>query len=196
MANQVILTNRGINRERRKLTFDDNRILVEAIKQPLYSRKQLAVSGSQTVTFFQSSSSIGKLETNLNGQNNLPSPQSFSMWGISAKIQEGTSKADIEKLNNYAVLQFSLSSKPYLDLPLHYIPSHVGKRGLATVTDLYQPYNHTSRGMFDLSVNRIPIDIFSQQEFNLTLTTSSSADFSSTIYITFYLHGVLYRPVL
>jgi len=132
----------------------------------------------------------------------LPTPQAFSVYGISCFVEQGIPEADLVKLINEASVEFKLSNKPYLQAPFHQIPAAGGLSGFASTTKNDTTIFQAQNGMpsptlfLPLDIEGDPIHLVSQQDFVVVLTTHNTAAFSQAFYVTFHLVGVLYRPVL
>lgn len=188
---------------RRVVKYDDRNAYVELVNQPLYDRKQVVASATQNILFFKNLSGSTLLDTNLTVDGMLPTPQAFSCYGLAAFVQQGVPEADLVKLVNESSIEFRLSNKPYLQCPFHLVPSPGGLRGFAALdaqaapTSIFQAQNGAGfLGFLPLDIDGDPIHLVSQQDFVCVLSTHNSAAFSTAFYVTMYLMGVLYRPVL
>lgn len=186
---------------RRFVSRPQGRPVVEEQAQPLYSQKQLAATTSQTVTFFKSlGASDTILTTNMASDGLLPYPHGFHVYGISMWVQDGTAEADWRELLNNGVLTLELSQKPYLQIPIHKIPSGIALGGLVDTTQtndlIYQVQNSPDRPFFPVHVSGRPISLLPQQDFKVVVQTFNTTAFSATIDMWLYLEGVRTRPVL
>jgi hypothetical protein len=196
-------TQMGQPMSRRAIKYDQGNAYVEVIRQDMYNRKQLTAGTSQNINFFKGlTGNMGLLDTNMTVDGMLPSPQAYSVYGVSCFVQQGIAEADIQRLMNEATVEFRISNKPYLQIPFHSIPAAGGLTGMCATTEnntrIFQAQNGVPSPLvyLPLDIEGDPIHLVSQQDFVVQLQTFNTVAFTTTIYVTMHLVGVLYRPVL
>jgi hypothetical protein len=175
------------------LSAPDEQVALAEIAQPLYHRKQFAVTAAQNVTFFsEKASGSTKLDTNLDVGGQLSNKHSFDIWGLSFALAFGTPYADVIKFYNSAYFIFHLSGRVIVEGPMIIMPSTVGLRGFATTTAVESYSNGEAHPMAYLpcNVGKSPVQIGSQQSFYLEVVTAAAAVFSATFYAWAFLHGI------
>lgn len=174
-------------------------ILLEAQMQPLYAKKSLTTPGAQTVQMFLNLSSTNADDTNLT-QPSVPNPSEFEVYGVSLFIDPSTSIADFHNLINNGALEFAVSGKTYLQIPLHQLPSGGGTSGIVATTvnnERIQSIQNGPQGaVYRTDWNGQPIHIQSLEAFSCDLKTFSTTNFSGTIDVTVIISGVYWKPLV
>lgn len=174
-------------------------ILLEAQMQPLYAKKTLTVAGTQTVQMFLNLTSTNADDTNLT-QASVPNPSEFEVYGVSLFVAPTASLPDFHNLINNGALEFGVSGKTYLQVPLHQLPSGGGTTGIAATTinneRLQSVQNGPAGAVYRTDWNGQPIHIQSLEAFFCNVNTFSTAAFTATFDITVVISGVFWKPLV
>jgi len=190
------------SKSRRVIKYADKNAYVELIRQDMYHRKLIPASTSSITSFFKDITSTTLLDTNMTTSGMLPTPQAYSIYGISAFVQQGLDETNFAKLMNESAIELRLSNKPYLQIPFHSIPAGGGLYGMAATTEnatrIFQAQNGipAPNNFLPVDIDGEPIHLISQQDFVCVLQTFNAVAFSVPFFVTVHLVGVLYRPVL
>lgn len=171
--------------------------LLYQLNQPIYMRKQFAVTASQTVNFFKDiPANATKLDTNMTQGGSLPKPYEMDVWGISLFIAPTIAWEDWAKLQEYTYFRFLVNDDAKIEGPLHMIPSQTGPEGSIVTTETNKKYggffmgSRYETGYMPVNVGRSPIFIPEQTSFYVEVKVEALAVFTATFYATMYLHGV------
>jgi len=176
--------------------------LLELLYQPIYDMKATTAGTSQTLKFFRGLSSTGTLlTTNMTTDGMLAFPHAFYAFGISLRVAEGTLLADLQKLYNESYVELQISGKTYLQIPTFRIPSCSGLRGVyettvtATTAQSFTNGEALPTAYFPLNILGDPVEINSQQNFQVELKTENTVAFSAAFNVWIFLEGVYARPL-
>ena len=189
---------------RRILAPEEGRPALELARYPLFSRKEVATSASQTIQLFKNLGSADPSDTNMPNDGFLAHPMVYDVFGLALFVEQGISEADLVKFYNNTILKFYVSSKDYIHVPIHMVPSGGGLTGFAATGDTATPTTifHATNCIpspdvyLPIDIEGIPLHLLPQQNFFMEVKTFASSDFSATFKITGKVLGVLGRPVL
>jgi hypothetical protein len=161
---------------------------MENIDWMLYDSAFTAVSSTQTLKFFQNSSSAGKSRTNMTVAGQLPDPQAFLCTGVDCLIYNvdgapmytgGNTAPGIYPVNallSKAYMKINVSPKDMFETHMRefYSPVDVAAVSSATPTSVAGTIN----GMLFRKGYKfqIPIMILPQRHFELEMTLTTPAD--------------------
>lgn len=170
-------------------------------KQPIYDRKQVAASASQTLPFFKSFTGDTKLTTNMNNTGRIGNDQVFFADAISLHVESGTPLADVVKLLDYSFIELKIASLPILECPLAFVPDNAGLMGAVATTQSSERLQSWANGklpylplsLSDEKGRPMPIPIGSDDSIECQVVMAAGSAPSAAFYLWIYLHGVLTR---
>jgi len=162
------------------------------LKQPLYDTSQYPVDGAgvNSLSFFQVpqgqvlAGAVNKtaIHTNMTQAGQLGTPNQFDVFGFQIKFPVNIVQADYDGLVNNGVFSFYFGqNRPWLIVPLIYVPSGVGKDGIvsttvgATTLSTYRNGVAHVSNYLNFTVGKNPIRIHSNESFSVRL------DFPTTV---------------
>jgi len=187
---------------RRVVKYKEGQPLVELIRQPLYHMLEVQAATSQTLQFFSGVNPSNKLVTNLVTNGMLPTPHTFDIFGLSVVLEFGLNPDDWYRFYNNSFVNFKVSTKDYLTVPVHKIPASCGPVGIATTTKTDTTIFAVSNGWpapgiwFPMDIDGISIHLPSNQDFSLTIQTLNTTAFTQAFKVWVYLDGILSQPVM
>lgn len=189
---------------RRIIKPKSGRPALELVNYPLFSRKQFAAAAGQLLQFFKNLGASTPLDTNMPNDGFLPEPMVFDIFGMAFFVEQGLNEADLVNFYNNSVAFFAMSTKQYLHVPMHMLPSGGGLTGFSSLdaaaapTTIFHATNCVASPQVKLNmdIDGIPLPIVSQQDWFGQVQTLNAAAFTIAFYGTMKLLGVLGRPVL
>lgn len=202
--------------------------LLDVIVEPRYDTNTIPLAGSLSLTYFalpigQGQSSFGAAgvtkslsDTNMDLAGQLPAGYNFRILGFRAQpafnmvgsVGGAISSGDAGNWSFGGVLIFTISSKPYLRVPLDTIPAGVGPFGATQSNVAASTSSLAAHGWPALSnaftIGKKPLDLSQTQNFQTTLTwptlvpvttVKPYATATAGMIVRLYLDGFLYRPV-
>lgn len=190
---------------------------LEPIRQDLYDTKTLvAATPVGTLEFFRNPATTGPIDTNMQGNGQLPYPHQYHIFGVVLEMKPNRAEtvadgislaiaANKKKLRELAYFKLLIGSKDYLTLPLKRLPEGLGSAGFGqgasavptmiltnSIQDVQQYYDVTIRQGGKIK----PLHIPAQQAFAAQVVFPDGApvlridwDFRC------YLVGILWREV-
>jgi len=170
-------------------------------KQPIYDRKQVAASASQTLNFFKGFIGDTKLTTNMNNSGRIGNDQVFFADAISLHTEAGTPLGDVVKLLEYSFIDLKIASLPILECPLFCIPDNSGIMGAVATTQSSERLQSWANGkapylplsLSDEKGRPMPIPIGSDDSIECQVIMAAGSAPSAAFYLWVFLHGVLTR---
>lgn len=175
----------------------EGRALLDHVPQPIYDRKEIAVTASQTHSYFKDFA-VGStlLVTNMTTPAQLGTPQEFRIFGLSSHVSQGTTLADVQQLYNSAYIELKINGRPKVQVPLWMLPDLGGLNGAVSTTVNNTTFSNFSNGMaiqngwFPLDILGRPVKLNSQEEFYCDIVVAAPGVFSATFYLWLVLHGI------
>lgn len=187
----------------------------DTINQPIYDSVSFAAGAAmaKTVLFQVPIGSGGKTlaQTNMTVAGQLTAPYQMVVTAIKVYIANNTVPVDVQNLLSNVTLEFFTLTKPWLQVPLVFLPAGMG--GIITATCQEgtpaagdRPFYTTSNGIPDPRATyllTLPVTIGIQEGFNVTLTPQTNFNFAAAAGTTYgqgttlqiFLDGELTRAV-
>lgn len=172
----------------------EKQAILRLTSEPLWFRKQIAVTASQTPTFFSASNGGDPLVSNMEQSGQLGSPNEFHIEGIGFHPDFGVALADLQKLYNYSYISFKFGSQERIKLPLYLLPDPSNIAGAVATTETST--NYQSWGLkgswpyYPFKIGDQLIKINSQETFTISLVIAAPSVFSATFYASMLLFGI------
>lgn len=168
-------------------------------RQPIYDRKQVAASASQTLNFFKDfATGYTKLTSNLNTGGRLGNQEYFFCDGISIHTECGVSSANLSKLLDYSFIELKISGLEVLVAPLFMLPDCGGLKGGVSTTasdTTVQAWKNGELPYFPLTLPDASgkpkmIEISEEENIDCTVNMVAGGAPSAAFYLWVFLHGV------